>query len=166
LVRRVTYAEDVGEARYLFERLTYRREDNTDYDVTLAVGPDRISRVVIDNESLALGDAIAGSVELRNAEGEHIFEESVPLIIRLNGTRRKRPILDENGEPFILRNVDGSARFEIPEDWWVRMAYPVNRRFFEQGLLPAPYLALFGPYVEIATDLPGFANYPAELEIW
>jgi hypothetical protein len=29
-----------------------------------------------------------------------------------------------------------------------------------------PYPALSGPYIEIATDLTGYANYPAGIELW
>ena len=85
------------------------------------------------------------------------------MVLRINPSRRNHIITAESGEPFSLDNVFGEKRFELPQDW---LTATLREYFYRRDIpgrhIPAPY----GPYVEIAADLPGYANYPASMVLW
>lgn len=167
LIGRRTFVEDVGDAPYRFERLSYRGDDEQEYEVTAAIGPEHLSRITVDDEGGAGEYAITGLVELRSAAGEPISESIVPFVVRRVGSRRSRPILTEEGERYILRNVNGEQRFELPVAALLdQLAAPRDRYLLNRGFPPLPYPAMFGPDIEIAADLHGYANYPARVELW
>lgn len=163
---RILFVQVIDGAPYLFERLRYRREDGTEYEVTVAVGPDRISKITLDEGVPISGEQVTGSIELRSGLGEHLSEETVPLVLRIDGSRRNHRILRESGEVFTINNVDGEARFALPQDWLDQVTAPRDQYFYRRGLPPPPYPALYGPHVEIAADLAGYANYPASFDLW
>ena len=163
---RTQFTEFIDDAPYLFERITYQRQDGTEYDVIVAIGPDRISKIMLDEDVPTVGDHVTGTVELRTGNGEHLYEAIVPLVCKINGSRRNHPIIIEGDQAFALANVNGEASFELRQGW---LATTINSfgLFFDPRISRvAPYPAFSGPYVEIATDLTGYANQPTSIELW
>jgi hypothetical protein len=163
---RTQFVQVIDSAPYLFERITYQRQDGSQYNVIVAVGPDRISKIMLDEGAPTLGDRVTGTVELRSGNGEYLSESIVPLVCRINGSRRSHPIVIEGGQAFALANVNGEARFELRQGWLAATLNSVNPLFAPNIPQVAPYPVLYGPYVEIATDLTGYANQPASIELW
>lgn len=167
LTGRHTFVEDVGDAPYRFEQLSYRGDDEHDYEVTAAIGPEKVSRIIVDDESYDGDEWITGLVDLRSAAGEPLSEGTVPFVMRRSGSRRNRPIRGPEGDPYALRDVHGEKRFELPVTLLLdQLAAPHDRYLLNRGYPPLPYPALFGPGIEIAADLHGYSNYPAHVELW
>src|SRR5271166_6307419 len=122
---RTTFTQSIEGAPYLFERLTYGREDGTEYDVTMPIGPDQISKIILDEGVPIPGEQVTGYIE--------------------------------------LRSVIGEKRFALPQDW---LTATLREYFYRRDIPGPPYPAPYGPYVEIAADLPGYANYPASIVLW
>jgi hypothetical protein len=160
---RTTFTQSIEGAPYLFERLTYGREDGTEYDVTMPIGPDQISKIVLDEGVPIPGEQVTGYIQLRSGNGESLSEETVPLVLRINPSRRNHIIRRESGEAFTLDNVIGEKRFALPQDW---LTATLREYFYRRDIPGPPYPAPYGPYVEIAADLPGYANYPASIVLW
>jgi hypothetical protein len=150
---------------YRYEHLTYRPAEGSEYQVTVARGLDRISRIILDTNVPPSVNATTGSVELRSGAGQPLSEPVVPLVLRINGSRRNHSILAGPGEVFTLTDVNGRARFELPPDWLAQTLASLDLSFVPAGL-PVISPVLYSPYVEISAGLADYANYPASLELW
>jgi hypothetical protein len=160
------FTQFIDGAPYLFDRISYQREGSGQYDVIVAIGPDRISRIILDEYAPGPGDQISGTVELRSGNGEYLYEPFVPLVCRINGSRRSHPVVNEGNQVFALEAVSGNARFQLQQGWLATTMNSLNLLVNQPPFQVVPYPALSGPYIEIATDLTGYANYPAGIELW
>ena len=163
-INRTEDVQFIDGAPYRYEHLTYRDAQGSEYQVTVAMGLDRISRIILDNNVPFSVNQIVASIELRSGVGAFLAEPFVPLVLRINGSRRNHRIRS-GGEIFTLTNVNGSARFVLPPNWLAETLASLDLSFVSREF-PGISPVLNSPYLEISTDLPGYANYPASFELW
>lgn len=164
-INRTEDVQFIDGAPYRYEYLTYRGTGESEYQVTVAMGLDRISRITLDNNVPISVNQITGSLELRSGDGGYLSESSVPLVLRINGSHRSHPIINRIGEVFRVTDVNGEARFTLPPDWLVQTLASIDLSFAPSGF-PGISPVLFTPYVEVSADLADYANYPAGFELW
>jgi hypothetical protein len=132
--------ESIADIEYL---VAYERAGD-DFEIARLRNARREAIVVLDTDTWIPGrdEEVSGSVLLRDYREPVFAEYGVPVVIRRSGYTR----------PLLETSADRSAE---------RFRFSVPSRVIRA------MLADFGPFgapgLEVATDLPGYANYPTAL---
>jgi hypothetical protein len=133
------------EQEYAFETTRYRGLGDSLYTVEALIGPTRWSTVHLYSDTVLRGEEVQGVLELRDIDEGYVYAESANLVVRAAG--RTRPLYVHE-----LGSVQGEMRFGIS-------VVDLPERQGSVRELPR------GVNLEVAADLPGFANIPASFVV-
>jgi hypothetical protein len=149
------FTEDYEGITVRFRRDTYVRDDESEYTITVSLGPERICRIDLQNDLYIWGrESVSGVITLQTVDGDPLSESSVELALRVAGSQREFPI---RRGPF-PRAVEGQASFELSSDTIIGSIPDLVGRQF-------PPFVVTEPFFELVSTLDGYANYPATFRL-
>jgi hypothetical protein len=118
---------------------------------SVLLGPAKSSYVSLENDTILPGEGVTGEVELRSTDGEPLYEQAVPLVLRAAGRTRRLV------EITTLEGVEGRAVFSLPEG----LVNAIWGGRFSQGSARAEYPPWALLPLELVVELDAYANYPS-----